>query len=296
MAARHSHYRVGIRAGFLPSGFTVCLSGPQSLRMDEDRDAALVYGMQPLIFDRTHRTASLAGWLYDMETIFQICHIEARLQVLLANWCLARDARLWWLTLGEPAIPGGSWADFLALIIARYRPLPDEEANMPYRDPEIYNDMEGLPPEVKQFILAPIMEIPLDDMIDAIMEVEIIAYMLQAAAPADDYLLMLVDDVGIREPVFQGGPILLEDPIPAVPLQEIPPQEAEVDAGDDDMDPTYFFAAPEDNPINPPVIIIASDDDDNNEDIEEQEEDPEKILFDDDDWDVDSDIYSDVTT
>ncbi|GMN65004.1 hypothetical protein TIFTF001_034081 [Ficus carica] len=38
-------------------------------------------------------------------------------------------------------MPGESWADFRALIIARYEPLPDEDANVPYRDPEIYNDM-----------------------------------------------------------------------------------------------------------------------------------------------------------
>ena len=111
-------------------------------RVNENRDVALVfYGMQPLIYDGTRRTMSIIGWLYDMESIFRICHIEARLQVLLANRCLAGDARLWWLTLGEPAIPGGSWADFCVLIIARYRPLPDELANMPYHDIEIYNNM-----------------------------------------------------------------------------------------------------------------------------------------------------------
>ncbi|GMN65162.1 hypothetical protein TIFTF001_034228 [Ficus carica] len=100
--------------------------------MDEDRVAT---------FDGTRRTASLAGWLYDMEMIIRICHIEARLQVLLACRRLAGDTRLWWLTQGKPTIQGGSWADFCALIIARYGPLPDEEANMPYRDPNIYNDM-----------------------------------------------------------------------------------------------------------------------------------------------------------
>ncbi|GMN63109.1 hypothetical protein TIFTF001_032195 [Ficus carica] len=110
--------------------------------MDEDRDAALVfYGMQPLLFDGTRRTVSLAGWLYDMESIFRICHIETRLQVLLATRFLAMDARLWWITIWEPAMPGGTWADFRALITARYGPLPDEDANMPHRDPEIYNDM-----------------------------------------------------------------------------------------------------------------------------------------------------------
>ncbi|GMN48236.1 hypothetical protein TIFTF001_017415 [Ficus carica] len=151
----------------------------------------------------------------------------------------------------------------------------------------LYLLREGLPPVVKQFVPAPMMEITLENMIDAIMEAEIIAYMLQAIAPDDDYLLVPVDDAGIGEPVFQGGPILLEDLIPAVPLQEIPPQEAEADADDDAMDPTDFLADPEENPEGPPVIIIASDDEEDIEEepkeLEEQEEDPEEILFDDDD-------------
>ncbi|GMN24309.1 hypothetical protein TIFTF001_051364 [Ficus carica] len=81
--------------------------------MDDDRDAALVfYGMQPLLFDGTRRTVSLTGWLYDMESIFRISHMEARLQVLLATRCLAVEARMWWTTIGEPAMPGETWADF----------------------------------------------------------------------------------------------------------------------------------------------------------------------------------------
>ncbi|GMN67657.1 hypothetical protein TIFTF001_036716 [Ficus carica] len=217
--------------------------------------------------------------------------IKTHLQVPLASRCLAVDARLWWTSLGESAIPGGSWADFHALIIARYRPLPDEEANMPYRDPDIYNDMymrrylnyvvewyaypnesmghycrrfrdamlpyipreldglewrtihiirDGLPSEVKQFVLAPIMGISLEDMIDAIMEVEIIAYMVQVAAPEDDYLLVPVGDGGIPEPLFEGDLVLPEDPIPAVPLEEILPQEAEADADENEVDPADF--------------------------------------------------------
>ncbi|GMN60871.1 hypothetical protein TIFTF001_029964 [Ficus carica] len=82
-------------------------------RVDDDRDAAYTfYGMQPLVFDGTRYTVSLAGWLYDMEMIFRICHIAAYLQ-----------------------------AEFRALIIARYGPLPNEDADLPYRDLEIYNDM-----------------------------------------------------------------------------------------------------------------------------------------------------------
>ncbi|GMN67639.1 hypothetical protein TIFTF001_036700 [Ficus carica] len=97
--------------------------------------------MEPLTYDGTRRTMTLAEWLHDMETIFRVCHIEAHLQVMLASRCLAGDAHIWWLTLGDPEIPGASWANFCALIISRYGPLPGEEANMPYRDPGIYNNM-----------------------------------------------------------------------------------------------------------------------------------------------------------
>ncbi|GMN62961.1 hypothetical protein TIFTF001_032047 [Ficus carica] len=45
---------------------------------------------------------------------------------------------------------------------------------------------------------------------------------------------------------------------------------------------------------NPPVIIVASDDEEEN--VEEQEEDPEEILFDDNEWDVDFEVFFDVTT
>ena len=78
-------------------------------RVDDDRDAAYTfYGMQALVFDGTRQTVSLAAWLYVTEMIFRICHIEAHLQVPLASRCLARDARLWWMTLGERAMPGES--------------------------------------------------------------------------------------------------------------------------------------------------------------------------------------------
>ena len=47
-------------------------------RVDEDRDAAITfYEMTPLLFDGTRLTMSVAAWLYDMEKIFRICHIEA---------------------------------------------------------------------------------------------------------------------------------------------------------------------------------------------------------------------------
>ncbi|GMN32459.1 hypothetical protein TIFTF001_041734 [Ficus carica] len=139
-------------------------------RADEDWDAAMsFYELQPMLFDGTRRTMSLAAWLYDMESIFRICHNEARLQVSLAN--------------------------FRAQIIARYGPLSDKDADKPYRDPKIYPDMyhrrfqdamlphvprvsanpelqashvfwEGLPPEIRQFVPALMAGIIVGNMID----------------------------------------------------------------------------------------------------------------------------------
>ncbi|GMN65396.1 hypothetical protein TIFTF001_034463 [Ficus carica] len=66
---------------------------------------------------------------------------SATVIVVLASRCLAENARLWWLTLGLPDVQGLAWADFRAFILAHFGPLPDKEANMPYRDPRIYNDI-----------------------------------------------------------------------------------------------------------------------------------------------------------
>ncbi|GMN34712.1 hypothetical protein TIFTF001_044941 [Ficus carica] len=110
--------------------------------MDEDRDAAMAFfELRPLLFDGTQRTVSLAGWLFDMETIFRICHNESHLQVLLASRCLTGDAKLWWIAQRDQAIHGGPWVDFRVWIIARYGLPPDEGVNAPYRDPDIYGDM-----------------------------------------------------------------------------------------------------------------------------------------------------------
>ncbi|GMN18861.1 hypothetical protein TIFTF001_045084 [Ficus carica] len=293
--------------------------------MDEDRDAAMAFfELRPLVFDGTRRTVSLAGWLFDMEMIFRICHIEAHLQVLVASRCLQGDVRLWWMAQGDPAIHGIPWADFRAHMIARYGPLPGEGANAPYRDPDtaicIGDDISTSPRsgtltrmstwatiavEVKYFVPAPEVGVSLEDMIDAIMKAEIIAYMVQEANPVDVYHVDPVDDAGIPEPVLEEVPIMPEDPIPAVPLQQIPPQE--VEAGpNNDMDPSEVPDNPRDNAEDLPIIHIESDDEEQEvweeweefedmeeeelEDLEEQEEDPEEIPFDDEDWDVFSDV------
>ncbi|GMN46133.1 hypothetical protein TIFTF001_015314 [Ficus carica] len=73
-------------------------------RINEDRDAATsFYGLQPI--------------------------------------CLAADARLWWMTLGERAMPRHTWTDFQALLITCFGPVPDKGTGMPYRYPEIYWNM-----------------------------------------------------------------------------------------------------------------------------------------------------------
>ncbi|GMN71107.1 hypothetical protein TIFTF001_051788 [Ficus carica] len=59
----------------------------------------------------------------------------------LANRCLAADARLWWMTLGERAMPRHTWTDFQALLITCFGPVPDKGTGMPYRYPEIYRNM-----------------------------------------------------------------------------------------------------------------------------------------------------------
>ncbi|GMN35799.1 hypothetical protein TIFTF001_042286 [Ficus carica] len=111
-------------------------------RVEEDREAVTsFYESFPLVFDGTRRTVSLAAWLYDMELIFRTSLIQARLQVSLASRCLRADARLWWMTLGEQAMPERTWGHFRSLVIGRYGPIPAEGADAPPRDPEIYQDM-----------------------------------------------------------------------------------------------------------------------------------------------------------
>ena len=62
---------------------------------------------------------------------------------------------------------------------------------------------------------------------------------------------------------------MAEDLIPTIPLQEIPPEEAEADAEENEVDPIDFLANPEGQPEHPPIIIIISDDE---EDVEEEVE------------------------
>ncbi|GMN37900.1 hypothetical protein TIFTF001_042714 [Ficus carica] len=110
--------------------------------VEDRRSSTSFYKSQPLLFDGTRRTMSLSVWLYDTELIFRTSHIVERLQVSLASRCLVADARLWWMTHGERALPDRTWAYFRALVITRYGPIPEEGAGEPYRDPEIYRYMQ----------------------------------------------------------------------------------------------------------------------------------------------------------
>ncbi|GMN55702.1 hypothetical protein TIFTF001_024832 [Ficus carica] len=132
----------------------------------------------------------------------------------------------------------------------------------------------GLPPQIRQFVPAPMSGMTVGHMIDDIMEVEIVAPMMQADAFADDHQAP-VDDAGLGEPQYEVGPVFPEDPIFAVLLQEIPAQEAEVDMDAEDQDVADIIAAPKDQPEDPPVIDISNGDEEYEEEFEEEEEDLE---------------------
>ncbi|GMN72812.1 hypothetical protein TIFTF001_052076 [Ficus carica] len=238
--------------------------------------------MSPLIFDTTRRTVTLAAWLHDMEAIFYICHIQPHLQVSLASRCLAVDARLWWRTQGEQEVQEGSWENFRNVIIARFGPPLEEDTGIHYRDPEIYRDMNlvrylnyvydwhAYPGESMGHICRRFREAMLPHIPD-LGDPEMRALQL-ADALVNDNRQEPVNDVGMEEPPFQWGPVLPEDPIPAMPLQEIPPHEDGIDA--DALDPKEF----PDNPElleDPPEINM-----DNGEDEQvDIEDDPEEIIF-----------------
>ncbi|GMN62452.1 hypothetical protein TIFTF001_031533 [Ficus carica] len=118
---------------------------------------------------------------------------------------------------------------------------------------------DGLPPEVKAFVQAPMVGMTLENMIND-------THMLQADA--------LVDDYG------------------QVPVDDIPPQEAEVGADADNMDPKDFPNNPKPSEDPPTINIESDDEEDVDEDLEDFEDDPEEILF----GDEDCEVFSDVTT
>ncbi|GMN35165.1 hypothetical protein TIFTF001_042181 [Ficus carica] len=105
------------------------------------------------------------------------------------------------------------------------------------------------------------------------LDAEIIAHAMQV----DAYVVepeVPVDDAGMPEPVYEPGPAFPEDPIPAIPVQEVPAQKAEFEVEADDQDAADDVDALEDPPEDPPIIDISSDDDDDEDDDEEPEQEP----------------------
>ena len=293
--------------------------------LDEDREAACVFmRMQPLLFDGTRRTVSLAAWLHDMEQIFRTCHIEARLQVMLATRCLALDARFWWMTVGEREMPSQTWADFRTLIVARYGPILDEAVGEPERDPHIYRDMyhtryqsyaavwrayphesmshycrrfqeammpqvpqdlgspvmhalqtlrDGLPAHIRVYVPTPLAETTIEQMVGDILEAEMVAHIIQADV-FPDVPPAPADDAGLGEHFYEAGPLFPEEPIPAVPLQEIPP-EAEADGDEGDFNPDDLMDIPEDPLEDLPLYDIPVEEGEEEDPEEDPEEEPE---------------------
>ena len=113
------------------------------MEIEEDRDAVTAFfRARPLHFDGTRRSVYIEAWLHDLEQIFQLCHIEGRMQVQLAARCLYGSARLWWIETGEREVPDRTWTRFHLVVRGRFGPLPTRRGlGAPARDPEIYRDM-----------------------------------------------------------------------------------------------------------------------------------------------------------
>ncbi|GMN37719.1 hypothetical protein TIFTF001_042676 [Ficus carica] len=249
-----------------------------SSQVDADREAiSSFYEAHPLSFDGTSRTISLGAWLYDMELIFRTSHIPGRVQVSLGSRCLSGDARLWWISVGEPQLPSWTWVHFRTLMIGWFGPILDYGPGAPQRDPDIYRDMydmryhsytlewhaypletmahycmrfqeamlpyvsqdidhpvlealtvlrNGLPGRIRQYVPFPTPRMTVEHMIEDILQAEVRADTEQTGAAEGDHQAP-VDDAGIGEPLHEVGPAPPEEPISAVPEQEMAAHEAE---------------------------------------------------------------------
>ncbi|GMN22055.1 hypothetical protein TIFTF001_043442 [Ficus carica] len=258
---------------------------------EEDRDAVTVFfRAHPLSFDSTRRTVHVEAWLHDMEQTFVMCHIPNYLEIMLAAKCLYGDARLWWIDIGERQVPSRTWAQFRAVMLARYGPLPPIDEGAPARDPDIYHDMrhtryqmlsqawhaypgssrapvggsdstsERTPPHIRQHVPQPTLHSIVAGTLDDILAAEIIAQNAGNDAPANPEQPP-VDDADEPEPQYEVGPLAGED---EDPQYEVGPLE-------DEMEHAQI-----------PLIIISSDDEDE-EDDDEDMEDPEEIPDDEED-------------
>ncbi|GMN20007.1 hypothetical protein TIFTF001_042965 [Ficus carica] len=319
------------QSGSLRYDFTVCLPSPPSLRMDMDSarinaDRATVaafYGSRPLLYDGTGRSVMMT---YGEQQLPSRTWAHFRAVVL---------ARYGPIPMGGPD-DDGQYRDpeiyrdmhyrRYQSFVADWHAYPQESTGHYYCRfqevilPYIPQDMphpqlqalvilrNGVPPRIRRFVMEPTIERTVGNMMDDILQAEVTTHMAQVDAFMNEHQVP-VDDVGIGGPQHEVGPMFPEDPIPAMPVQEIPAQEAE-----DQMDaegPADDLITPVDPPEDPPVIIIPSDDEDDEdeeddmepeaeqgdwvEDIDDAEGDPEEILFHDEDWDEDSDAESDVS-
>ena len=80
----------------------------------------------------------------------------------------------------------------------------------------------GVPTHIRQFVPSPSLEMTIGSLIDDILEAETIAQTVHADDHVDDFQVPVNDDAGQEEPQYEVGPLFPEDPIPAVPVQEIP--------------------------------------------------------------------------
>ena len=179
---------------------------------------------------------------------------------------------------------------------------------------------DGLPHQIRRHVPVPAADMTLAHMIEQIMDAEIVANYMQADAYLDLPEQAPVDDAGMGEHLHDIGPVFPEDPIAAEPVQQIPPEEAVPDIGDDDHDHPEWLG-PEDQAGDPavdPLVFMIDDDGDDDEEEEEPEaepepeleegawgqdveffwgpeleaieEDPEEIPLGDDEWDAFSDV------
>ncbi|GMN32031.1 hypothetical protein TIFTF001_041673 [Ficus carica] len=271
-----------------------------SSQVDADREAiSSFYEAHPLSFDGTSHTISLGAWLYDMELIFHTSHIPGRVQVSLGSRCLSGDARLWWISVGEPQLPSRTWVHFRTLMIGRFGPILDYGPGAPQRDPDIYRDMYDMryhsytlewhayPLETMahycmrfQEAMLPYVSQDIDHLVLEALTVlrnglpgrirqyaEVRTDTEQTGAAKGDHQAP-VDDAGIGEPLHEVGPAPPEEPIPAVPEQEVPAHEAE-EQEDAEGDPEAggpeeddIMVIPGDPPADPIIVDISSDEED----------------------------------
>ncbi|GMN18610.1 hypothetical protein TIFTF001_049822 [Ficus carica] len=279
---------------------------------EEDRDAVTIFfRAHPLSFDSTRRTVHVEAWLHDMEQTLLMCHIPDYLEIMLAAKCLYGDARLWWIDTGERQVPSRTWAQFRAVMLVRYGPLPPRDEGAPARDPDIYRDMrhtryqmlsqawhaypgetmshywwrfeEMIHPHIPQDLPEP--------------QLEAVTLLVNGTPPhirqhvpqptLHSTVAGTLDDILAAEIIAQDAgndaPANPEQP-PVDDADEPEPQYEVGPLAGEDEDPQYEVGPLEDEMEHAqiPLIIIFSNDEDE-EDDDEDMEDPEEIPDDDED-------------